>query len=257
VSTIEYQIHERTPLRSALGRIVIAEVTKSGLVLVAGPTSKQQMRRALGLIDKYHPSRVLIDGALFRKSIASADVADGVVFVTGASYDANMVKVVSTTKHIIDQLRKRPVEIPEIYREKLHENIVLYRNKDQNTRIEHGRLIHREERLSDMLRFEPSHLYLPGALTDRMVQVLLRDKHIVNGLCLIVQDASFLLASPFELEKLERIGVTIGVLNPIDILFVAYNPTSPFGYAFDDSEFRALLREELGFDVINVVQDLR
>jgi ribosomal protein L25 (general stress protein Ctc) len=42
----------------------------------------------------------------------------------------------------------------------------------------------------------------------------------------------------------------------MNILFVAYNPTSPYHYQFDNQEFKKQLQTHLKEEVINVCMDL-
>ena len=256
-STIEYLIHERTPYRTALGQVLIVEVIKEGRVLVAGPSSKQQMKLALKDMEKYKPYKILIDGALYRKSIASAEVSDGIIFVTGASYSSDINETVKDTKIIIDQLQKKVGKVPDILYEKINENILSYNENTEQINEWTGRLLNEEERIVQILDTKPTHLYLPGALTDRLANEIIRYKGIMNELDVIVQDSSYLLLSSDQYEYLTKKQVNICVLNPIEILFVAYNPVSPFSYDYDDSEFRSLLSRKLGIQVVNILQDLR
>ena len=55
-STIEYVLHEETSIRTALGNIVVIEITKEGLVLLAGPPSKNTMKTLQNRIDALEKS---------------------------------------------------------------------------------------------------------------------------------------------------------------------------------------------------------
>lgn len=256
-TSAEFVIHEETNIRTSLGEVMLAEITKEGRIMVAGPASKHQMIRAIHIVKKYKPYKILVDGALYRKSIASRDVSDGIIFVTGASYSSDIHNVVSTTKKIIDQYAKSNQEIPQILYENINENILIYNeNTDQLTELGKN-VLNKEHTLLEILDKNTTHIYFPGAITDRIANELIKHHNSIGKLNIIVQDSSFVLLSPISYTNMEKIGIQLHVLKPIKILFVAYNPTSPFNYDFDNSEFRALLKEELRFEPINILQDLR
>jgi hypothetical protein len=256
-TTAHYNILEQTSIRTALGNVILVEITKEGQILVAGPATKQQMISAVKVIQKYKPFKILIDGALYRKSIASRDVSDGIIFVTGASYSSDINIVVDTTKQIIDQYRKNNQNVPLKLYENIHENIITYNEKTDTIREFKVRLLNNEQKILEMIDKDITYIYIPGALTDRIAGVLIKHHNELKNLSIIIQDSSFVLLSPKQYTNLEKIGIQLHVLKPIKILFVAYNPTSPFNYSFDNLEFRALLRDKLEFEPVNILQDLR
>jgi len=257
LSTAKYVIHEKTNIRTALGNITIIEITEPGLVLIAGPPSKNQMKRLFDTIKKYTPYKIFVDGALYRKSIASTLLVEGVIFVTGASYSSNIKKVVNDTKTIIDQLQIIGVKLPENMYENISENTIMYYESTKTIKIITEKLLHQENLIETYLNPKLTHIYIPGALTDRIVDVLVENTNKINDLQIIVQDSSFILISPNNYQKLLKMNVKIGVLNQIEILFVAYNPTSPFSYDFDNLEFKTKLSAAIPFIPINILQDLR
>lgn len=252
-STMQYVIHEKTDIRTALGSICIVEVLEDGLVLLAGPPSKNTMKSILDQINKYKPFKVLVDGALFRKSIASTTISDAIIFVTGASYNSNIDVVVNDTRNIIDQLSINGYN----KHVNMNENIIFI---DENGRISNTistSVLNKEEDIGAFLNTSIKSIYFNGGLTDRIVEVLILNRNKLNDLTCIVQDASFILISPDNYEKLRKMNVQIRALNQIEILFVAYNPVSPYSYDFDNNLFRAKLKEKLDIDVINILQDMR
>jgi hypothetical protein len=51
-------------------------------------------------------------------------------------------------------------------------------------------------------------------------------------------------------------GVKINVLNQIDIILVTYNPYSPYGYTFDNNEFKEKISNIIRKEAVNVLTDL-
>lgn len=254
-TTSEYVIHEKTNISTPLGVIVIAEITKQGEVLVAGPSTNSEMKTIVKLFKKYDVERILIDGALFRKSIANTFLSDAIILSTGASYNRIMDKVVEDTKVFIDQLSLPKYKSMKINDVRSYENTMFYNENSNETRIITSSLLHNEEILFNYIgKFDS--LYLSGAFTDRIFQILVSKRNEIKKLKIIVKDPTNILIKPTNFSKLSKIGVEVEVLNQIEILFVTFNPFSPFGYNFENEDFREELEQNINNDVINVVTDL-
>ncbi len=254
-SDIEYVVHEKTNINTPLGVIVIVEVTKEGLVLVAGPSSNHNMKRIVKLVKKYSPKKIFIDGALFRKSIANSYLSDAIILSTGASYNKNLTTVVEDTKIFIDQLSLSSIKTPEKIDVRNYESTVFYNENNNENMIITESLLHNENILFNYIgKYE--NLFLPGAFTDRIYQILVDKRNDYKNLKIIVKDATHILIDPKHFRKLSKLGVKVEVLNQIEILFVTYNPFSPYGYIFNNNEFRQELEHNLDVDVINVLTDM-
>ena len=254
-STIEFVIHQKTKINTPLGEIVIVEVTKEGLVLVAGPSTNYEMYKVLNTLSKYKPKNIFIDGALFRKSIANRSLSDGVILVTGASYNSNIDTVVDDTKSVVDQLSINAYKEHKIINERNNETVIFYNeNNDESVKI-YDNLMYNEQILLEHLS-NYNNLYIEGAVTDRIYNILVKKRNDIKKLKIIVNDPTKILMTPENFRNLDKIGIKVEVLNQIEILFVAYNPTSPFGYNFQNIEFKQKLENVLKQKVINVCTDL-
>ncbi len=254
-TTCEYVIHEKTKINTPLGVIVIAEITKQGEVLVAGPSTNHDMKHVVKLFKKYSVQKIFIDGALFRKSIANTFLSDAIILSTGASYSNNMNKVVEDTKVLIDQLSCDRYKSSKLEDVRKYVNTVFYNENNDETHHITKSLLHNEEILFNYLG-EFDSLYLNGAFTDRIFQILVKKRNEIKNLKIVVKDPTNILVEPRNFSKLGKIGVEVEVLNQIEILFVTYNPHSPFGYNFDNEDFRHELNKNINNVVINVVTDL-
>jgi hypothetical protein len=251
-STIEYVLFEKTGINTPLGEIVIVEVTKKGEVLVAGPSTNTDMGKIIKRFHKYHPVMVLVDGALFRKSIASTKLVDGVILVTGASYNKEMNVVVNDTKSLLDQLTLPEATNPAIKQYKMLDNYFLSEEKQILIK---GSIIANESILkTGLLKYKT--LVLKGALTNRIVELLIkyRNELILNEI--VVRDGSHILLSDTNYQNIRKLGISLKAYSQIDVLFVAYNPTSPYHYQFDNEEFKKELQTKLSQEVLNVCIDL-
>lgn len=254
-TTSEYVIHEKTNINTPLGVIVIAEIIKEGEVLVAGPSSNHEMKRVVKMFMKYGVQKVFIDGALFRKSIANTYLSDAIILSTGASYSNSMTKVVEDTKVFVDQLSLgKYISNKKVYVKACESTTFFNENNDEIAMINES-ILHNEEILYTYIgKFDS--LYLKGAFTDRIFEVLVKKRNDFESMKIIVNDPTNILIKPSNFSKLHKIGVEIEVLNQIEILFTTFNPYSPYGYIFENEVFRSLLEEKLNMSVINVVTDL-
>ena len=254
-STIEYVVFEKTKINTPLGPIVIIEVTKEGLVLVAGPSTNTEMKRTIDSIKKYNVEKILIDGALFRKSIANTYLSDAIILSTGASYHTDMDVVVEDTTAIIDQLAIKEFENNKKDHVRSYESTVFFNESNNENIVLNESLLHNEDILSTYLS-DFDFLYIAGALTNRIFDVLVKNRTNFKSLEIILDDATNVLLEPTKFRKLSKLGVKLSVLNQIDILFVTFNPFSPFGYEFKNNLFRQKLNQNIKYDLINVVTDL-
>jgi len=106
----DYEILEKTDISTPLGEIVIIRVLTEGLALVAGPSTITAMKAIKVSLEKYGVKKLFIDGALFRKSIASFKIADAAILSTGASYSKDIDKVVEDTSLLLEELTLSRVE---------------------------------------------------------------------------------------------------------------------------------------------------
>ncbi|MFX1326696.1 MAG: hypothetical protein ACFE91_00940, partial [Promethearchaeota archaeon] len=53
-------------------------------------------------------------------------------------------------------------------------------------------------------------------------------------------------------EKFEKKGGILKVLNPINIIAITINPTSPYGYEFDKNLFLNLLKKNVNVPVYDL-----
>lgn len=66
-----------------------------------------------------------------------------------------------------------------------------------------------------------------------------------------------MVLSEIVLNNLFNSGISIQVLNPVNLVGIMYNPYSPTGYIFDDKEFQDKLKNITHLPVINVMNERR
>lgn len=253
----DYEILEETNIRTGLGNIVIIEVNSSGLALVAGPSTNNEMLLITALLYKYNAEKVFIDGALFRKSIASFKISDAVIFVTGASYSIDLDKVVEDTVLLVKNFNLKTVEDEAVRIANSHQNfkVVIMDSDFYVTPMKIDSVAGNEELIISQVIGKTRAIYINGAFTSNFVKYLIDKRHEIERLTVIINDASQLLMEPSEIISLRKMHVDLRVVNRIEVIALAYNPYSPAGYMFDDEEFRSKLQERVTLPVINVLKE--
>lgn len=206
-------------------------------------------------LKKYTPAKILVDGALFRKTFASNKVTEAIILSTGASYHNDMEQVVKDTATIYHQFHNQ--EINDQIKSMIYEvkDTCIIDQSNQVT-ILHDLFIHTNmDVIKKQIHKETRYVYINGALTDTLIHSLIEIRHNINKLTIIVEDATHILCSSTLYNKLKRMNVDVKVLHKSEVLFVSYNPTSPYGYTFNDQDFKALLEKHIDTPIINVVKD--
>ena len=251
----DYEILEETDIRTGLGNIVIIKVISSGLVLVAGPSTNNEMLTIIALLNKYGVEKIFIDGALFRKSIASFNISDAVIFSTGASYSINLDEVVEATVLLVKNFNLRTIDDEAVRIAKSHKNfkVVIMDSDFFCTPLRIASVAGNEEFIINQVIGKTRAIYINGAFTSNFVKHLINKRHEIERLTVIINDASQLLMEPNEILSLRKMNIDLRVVNRIEVIALTYNPYSPSGYSFDDEEFRSKLQERVTLPVINVL----
>lgn len=236
-----------------LGEIVIVEALKDQDILVAGPSTKHEMIKVVNRLKKYCPKKILIDGALFRKSLASTSVSDAVILSTGASYSEDIVKVVEDTSDIVEQFKVQ--EVDDDIKDKLLDINCVVQEDLKVKKIDDVWIHTNPELLNKVLNESSRYLYLQGALTDNIIKTLINMREHLSRLTIVVNDATHILCSSNYYRKLSKMNTDVRVIHQSHLLFVSYNPTSPYGYEFNNQQLKQLLEEHIDLPCINVIED--
>ncbi len=216
-----------TGIPTPLGEVVVMRARSDGYVQLAGPSITAQLREVSRMFFELGATQSIIDGALGRKSLGARNVADGIVFCTGASYNMSMDKVIEDTANFcrLMDLPKADTLPPEA-----------------------------TDGLEACLK-EHGEAYIAGALTDTMVIPLLRSG-LLRSSRLVVADPSKVLLKPDTLDKLAVRDVTLQTKDAAQTLCVTVNPVSAYGWKFDKDEFIDRMRQSVKVPVINVKEEL-
>jgi len=203
-----------TDISTPLGRIVAIMARSAGFVQIGGPSITSQLSTIIKDIQIFKPGKIIIDGAISRKSLAGPSLAQAVVLCTGAAVATNIDELIAQTRHHVDILT-----LPQV---------------PQNTKLE--------------------PLYMPGAVSDQKMRNLLlsADGKNLKGRHIVADDACKIFISPDTFQKLQIRQATLAVKTSINPVAVAVNPTAPGGFSFDSIKLLDKMREALPLPVFDV-----
>jgi molybdopterin-guanine dinucleotide biosynthesis protein len=91
------EILDTTGISTPMGDVVIFRARSDGAVQLAGPSMTSQLARLREDFIRLGADKVLIDGALSRKTLCSRSVTEATILCTGASYHKNLDIIIDDT----------------------------------------------------------------------------------------------------------------------------------------------------------------
>jgi len=215
-----------TEVNTPMGRVVLVRARSDGHVQLGGPSITAQIS---GLLEELSADKIIVDGAISRKTLANPGVTQATVLCAGAALGPNMNKVIDETRHAVEILT-----LPK---------------------LEDGRILAELKAEPGVNAKESGYHYFPGAVSDAAVRDLILSNPNLKGVCLIAEDPSKIFLKPDTRRKLQIKEAKLVVVNPIRLVALAINPTSPSGAGFDPRAFLAGMQEAVAIPVYNVAAD--
>ena len=262
-SDARMEIMETTEERTPMGKVVILRVRQKGHVEIAGPDSNKGIQHVCLRMLALGADKVLVDGALDRKSSASPAVTEATILSTGAVVDRDLERVVKETAHQVVLL-----ELPQWEKSPMAERTditvdgwlpegsgaaIIRKNGTMEilgmaTALNSGREIGR------LMKNGDAGLLIRGSLTEKTVKDLMSVTDTLRETPLIVEDATRIFIGEREWRIFRKKGMRVNVFKKNRLLFVTANPWSPGGWRFDETLFmEALNREITSVPVVNVM----
>lgn len=213
------EIVSTTGFHTPVGEVVIFRARSDGFVQLAGPSMLDQLRRLSETLRDLGARRILIDGAISRKTLGAPTVCEATILCTGASYHPDMQTVIEDTAHAC-----RVLTLPR-------EEALWEPPKDESEKA---------------VCVGEGHFYIHGAATD----TTLRDLRGLRALTTL--DASRMMLSRALFERLAARGVRFSVIRPAKLDAVCVNPVSVSGADFDAKAFLKGMRDAVHVPVYNV-----
>ena len=104
LSDISSEILEVTDFCTPMGRVTIVRALSAGFVQIGGASISCHLSEVLKSLKAYNVDKVLIDGAISRKSTSNPLLAKAVVLCAGASLASDMDEVIHSTKFAAEML---------------------------------------------------------------------------------------------------------------------------------------------------------
>ena len=226
LSDITPEIIEATGFRTPMGRVIIARALSAGFVQLGGPSVSCQLSELLKTLKAHKAGKVLIDGAVSRKSASSPHLAQAVVLCTGASLASSMDEVVRSTRFAAGMLMLPPPRGPAA--------------TGQASPAPPD---------DDCVQVR-----VCGALTNAKINNLLASGRVLRGTEIICDDPSKILISQSTCEKLAARGASLAVESPANLAAIAVNPVSARGFSFKKDVFLQKMAEAVPVPVFDVCQ---
>ena len=237
--------------QTSLGKVVTARALSGGKVLLSGPADTFSLRQLIKDMLEEGIRTVIVDGALSRVSLASPAVTDAMILATGAALSPDINKIVSKTKFVCS-LMELP-EVDQCLKERLEPIAtgVWSIDPDGNPVSLGIRTSLDLKAIKEGLSKYGSRFYIPGVVTDKLLQFLSSQKEIKETE-LIVRDFTKLFIEPATLRVFLNKGGRIRVIKQTHLVAVTANPWSPAGYSVDKDRLVESLRQELKVPVVYI-----
>lgn len=248
--TADLQIVEKTNIATPLGPVHVARVRRSGRVELAGPS---RLRRLAGVVNRLiglGADFVLVDGAIDRRGLASPRVTDACVLATGAILSEVPEEAVRLTRERVRQLTlpRAPEELRRVW----HSGRVVVRAGGGTETFTAAEALKGGGGIRSRIRECGTDVLVGGALADSLLLELMGKR-----VRIVVRDSTCLFLDDRLLERFERAGGRVEVVEPIRLVAVTVNPHSPEGWSFDAGAFFQAVRKALpGMPVFDVTAGL-
>ena len=251
-SDITKEILRTTGINTPMGEVVFAGARSDGYVQIGGSSIGSQIISILEDFKELGADKVLVDGAISRKTLSNPVITDAAILCSGASLNSDMDKVVKDTVFTAKLLTLKPINDKKILEvvDRLPENagkITAIGEDFEFLPINLDNLRH--------LGITPSYIYIRGALSDSFANKLIMSNINLRGVKLIVEDGSKLFVTERTFEKLGIGGSDIVVRRPVNLAAIAINPVSVRGFSFDKDIFKEALSKELQIPIYNVLDE--
>ncbi len=255
-SIIKMELIKTTGFNTPLGVIKILKSMSSGNIELAGPSINKYLSTICLELINLGCDIILVDGAFDRRSYAAPVISDATILSTGASISEDIHKVVDLTTHTVKLLtleNEKEVEILKLTN-KIFKNskIGIIDSKNSIKMLDLVTSLDAAKDIIENLNSNSKYVVIKGPITDKLLNDLMDSSEKYKGVTFLVEDGTKLFLSKGIMERFQKKGGILKVLNPIKLIAVTANPTSPFGYEFDKNEFLKLLKENINIPIYDL-----
>lgn len=198
------------------GTLAIVEAMEDVRLQVAGPSKKSAVGYGVKRLIGHGSDLVLVDGALDRRGAVDPEHIEGLILSTGMALAPQIEEVVEMTYHYVNLLR-----LP-LWRDEVPEKVA-YLKEGRWQETGEDLVIGEEEGFVASLPPGTEALYLKGAVTDRLIRALNKNKCFPT----IVVDSPFsIFVDKVLMRNYQRRSGGIYVRKHFRLLAVTVNPWS-------------------------------
>ena len=237
---ISLEVLETTGLPTPMGEIVIVRARSAGFVQLGGASITEHQKTLRDSLLGFGAQRVMIDGAISRKSLGTPALCDGVILSSGASYDADMRVTADDTAYFARLFSLPGYDGPAADK--------------RFTAVRDG-VCHGSDELNELLpvlKEGAEALVIRGAVTDSTAAALTNIGKLLKNTLIAAEDSSRLLMKRSAFEKLQRFTSGTAVMKTTKLIAVTVNPFSAYGTHYDKNEFREAVESRLSQAGLNV-----
>lgn len=250
----------KTKYLTPLGRVFIARISESGEIEVAGPSTSTGIAYVSDKMLQLGVEKVLIDGAINRKAIANPELSNGIFLATGAVISPVIRDIVKETNAAI-QAFKLPIENIEFSQQSIDRKYNYLINAENKIVVSiPGSLLNQMASLENTFKKYGLHDFMMfRSVTEKFLDFLLvmMKKHGKSNLRLIIHDHTKLFLDSKSVKYYTKKGLTIHVMNPVNILAVTVNPVAPLAHVFESEHLVSEIQKNLpSIPVIDVLNPL-
>ncbi|MBA7504882.1 hypothetical protein ES706_03540 [subsurface metagenome] len=255
-SIIKMELIKTTGFNTPLGVIKILKSMSSSNIELAGPSINKYLWNICLELINLGCDIILVDGAFDRRSYASPLISDATILSTGASISEDIHKVVDLTAHTVKLLtieNEKEEEILKLANEIFQNSkIGIIDSKNSIKMLDIVTSLDAARDIIENLNSDSKYVAIKGPITDKLLNDLMDSTEKYKGVTFLVEDGTKLFLSKGIMERFQKKGGILKVLNPIKLIAVTANPTSPFGYEFDKNEFLKLLKENINIPIYDL-----
>jgi hypothetical protein len=169
-STCRIGMLEGTGITTALGEVLIGEVTEPGLLITAGPNKIRDLHILQEKLKEKDCRLLFVDGALNR--IVPFSLTDGIILATGAARNPN-ISALAEDARIFDRVLRFPFHINA--HDKVFSRVVVGSTVTPKHELPFMSLltVSQAEQISLLTDTETKYIHIPGALqTDALLALI-------------------------------------------------------------------------------------
>ncbi|MBN7773029.1 hypothetical protein [Clostridium aminobutyricum] len=219
---------------TAMGPILLCRVVQSGNVQIAGPVSTADHKEMCKEMLALGAEKILIDGAIDRKSIAAPETSDAIILATGAVLSRSLHKIVEETVYTIELYTLPVLEnqfIQQVIEAQENRNRVVVFSDDNFELLDLKTGLGASKLIDEAISEKITHVYIPGAMTGSVIADIHPKKF--KRVKFVLKDPTKIFMDYFTWGRLKKQGFCVEVIQNINIAAVTVNPVSPFGYCFE------------------------